>query len=241
MGRQFIIDHGFQSRRCGPPYQTLEDIEHGNCRCFLTETSLLFLPSVSLLNISCFYWVLRACFIRFSTRPVRDQTRVEFTMVVPADSCVPGSEDSFPFERAVEAIVILTRAVHRTTNAEETVMKELSAPFSPGRLLVLLERPLATHPWEKGAPQVTSSCPTFELLQQGIRLASNGLIRFLDDVSSLDRWPMHDKARSSKLTTENGCELDRLVLEAITAKRPDVILCMGKVSLPICDADIERL
>lgn len=161
-------------------------------------------------------------------------------MVVPAYSSDAHSEKSLTFERAFEAILVFTQAIHLIERAEISVTKVFAGPFSQGGLLVLLERPLATHPWEGGASEVISDCPTLELLQQGLRLASNGLIRFLEDVSVLDRWPMHDQARLSKLTPNMCSELDRLALEAIIAKRPDVILCMGEVSVPFLNSNLEK-
>lgn len=162
-------------------------------------------------------------------------------MGAPGDAYDTHREDSLAYEKIIEEIIDFARTTHSTTGAEATVTKTFAAPFSWGGLLVLLERPLATHPWQEGASQVISQCRTLELLRQGLELASNGLLRFLEDVSVLDRWPMHDETRSSRLTAKMSNQLDELALKAIIAKKPDIILCMGQVSLSICYADIGIL
>ena len=115
---------------------------------------------------------------------------------------------------------------------EYKVTTTLAGPFRHGGLLVLLQEPLWNHPWAEGVDAVISRCATLNMLREGIWIASNGTLSLIDHVSVIDRWPLLPRARRTELERTNPGKmrkLDSLVLQAIRTKKPDAVLCMGKV------------
>ena len=108
---------------------------------------------------------------------------------------------------------------------ELKVTKQLAGPFTNGGLLILLERPLCTHPWKGGMVMVVDECPTLAALREALAILGLGLE---DSVSVLDVRPfLPKKSEPSRANTLD--ELNELTCQAIRAKRPDVVLCMGEV------------
>jgi hypothetical protein len=139
------------------------------------------------------------------------------------------SEYKSSFNRIVELIRNLR---HLPVSPDELdVTEKLAGPFTSGGLFVLLQEPLWEHPWEKGVEAVISECPALDILREGIWATSDGTLSLIDNVSVLDRWPLlncheaHMESNRYEMDT-----LDTLVIQAIQIKRPDVILCMGKVT-----------
>jgi hypothetical protein len=114
-------------------------------------------------------------------------------------------------------------------DTELDITTQLAGPFTPGGLLVLLEEPRRTHPWHRGLDGVIKDCGTLDLLETWIRHGSQGSMSLAENVAVLDSRPLLVAEDHSDLGKEGWGELYRLVRKAIEAKRPDVVLCMGKV------------
>jgi hypothetical protein len=130
-------------------------------------------------------------------------------------------------------IVDFAAAARRSSipDAELDVTTKLAEPFTPGGLLVLLQEPRRTHPWESGINGVIEDCGTLDLLDTWIKLGSGGSMSLTRNVSVLDSRPLLVAEDHPDLGEEEWGELNGLVLEAIEAKRPKVVLCMGRVRI----------
>jgi hypothetical protein len=115
--------------------------------------------------------------------------------------------------------------------AELEITTKLAGPFTPGGLLVLLEEPRPTHPWDRGINNVIKDCGTLDLLETWIGLGSQGSMGLAQNVAVLDSRPLLVAKEHTNLGEEEWSELYGLVRKAIEAKRPDVVLCMGRVRI----------
>jgi len=116
----------------------------------------------------------------------------------------------------------------KVSDEEFAVSAHLAAPFSPGGLLILLKEPLRKHPWKSGVAKVVAECPTLASIKEGLKQAGN--LSLQEEVSIIDRWPFLPQPTKAKPNKARGTKrLDQLLLNAICAKQPDVILCMGRV------------
>src|SRR5687767_1645452 len=107
---------------------------------------------------------------------------------ISADSPVVvrgGRTSSVAYEASFDNIVRLIGSLRRqeVSGDEYNVTKALAGPFRVGGLLVLLQEPLGNHPWSKGADTVVSSCPTLNMLNEAICVASNGVLNLINHVS----------------------------------------------------------
>ena len=142
---------------------------------------------------------------------------------------------SSDYETAFNKIVAFTskRRTEDITRHEINCTRELAGPFTPGGILVLLQEPLPDHPWIDGIDAVISQCSSLSLLREAVFLGSSGNLNLEKDVSVLDRWPMHDKKTHVQLQNTHPAKMDELnylLRNAIIAKNPEVIICMGTVS-----------
>lgn len=136
------------------------------------------------------------------------------------------------YETAFEDIVrfVKNHRKHAITEHELEVTKTLAAPFTRGGSLVLLLEPRHRHPWKLGADLVIRDCKTLRVMDDGFKLASEGCLSFTKGVSVLDLRPFLVMNDDPQLECEIWEHLYDLVYEAIKAKEPDVLLCMGNVS-----------
>jgi hypothetical protein len=114
-------------------------------------------------------------------------------------------------------------------DTELNITTQLAGPFTPGGLLILLQEPRPIHPWDSGFDSVIEDCKTLDLLETWIGLGSKGSMSLARDVSVLDSRPLLVAKEYLGLGEKKGGELYGLVRRAIEAKRPDVVLCMGRV------------
>jgi hypothetical protein len=139
-----------------------------------------------------------------------------------------------PIKSSFDNIVEFVKdALHKIVSADEyKVTARLAGPFKRGGLLVLLQEPLLNHPWPSGVDAVVFGCETWKILREGISVASNGILSLVDDVSVIDRWAFLHRTLHTELqkkTPEEMRRFDRLVLQFICTKKPDAILCLGRV------------
>jgi hypothetical protein len=130
---------------------------------------------------------------------------------------------------------------HRIPDEEIDGTRQLAGPFSRGGLLILLIEPREHHPWQAGIHRVILQCLTLRALEEGVRIGSNEALSLIDDVSVLDLRPFIWSGLRNRLQEDQLIQLYGLVFEAIRAKRPDTILCMGKVSFSPYFERIESL
>lgn len=119
---------------------------------------------------------------------------------------------------------------HAITRHELEVTKTLAAPFARGGSLVLLLEPRRWHPWKLGADLVIRDCKSLRVMDNGFRLVSEGCLSLTKGVSVLDLRPFLVMDDYPQLKCEVWEHLYDLVYEAIKAKEPDALLCMGNVS-----------
>ena len=120
------------------------------------------------------------------------------------------------------------RSHKEITPNELAVTKALAGPFTQGGPMVLLLEPRRWHPWDSGVDAVIEECRTLQVLDHGFKLVSEGSLSLTNGVSVLDLRPFLAKDDHTELTCKWEHLYD-LVYEAIAAKKPDVLLCMGKV------------
>jgi hypothetical protein len=141
-------------------------------------------------------------------------------------------QESSAFLRAFGKIVSYARDLRggQLSDAEIDVTRRFAGPFTCGGLLILLIEPRQQHPWHQGIHRVILDCATHSALREGIHIGSNGALSLADDVSVLDLRPFIWRRLKNRLEESQLTKLYDLVFEAICAKRPDTILCMGDVS-----------
>lgn len=82
---------------------------------------------------------------------------------------------------------------------ELKVTRAFAGPFTPGGLLVLMQEPLAYHPWADGLNTVISTCRSLAALREAILNVSNGEQCITKNVSIIDRWPFLPKSQHERL------------------------------------------
>lgn len=117
--------------------------------------------------------------------------------------------------------------------AEIDVTKSFAGPFSSGGLLVVLLEPRQRHNWREGVHVVISDCASLSALEEGLQITSNRILSISHRVSLLDLRPFICQLRNARLTDREREILYGLVVKAIDAKKPDLVLCMGKVRVSI--------
>lgn len=143
--------------------------------------------------------------------------------------------DIHVYAKAFDDIVSYIRQIRKEalSCAEISVTKSFAGPFTSGGLLVVLLEPLHDHRWREGAHVVISDCPSLSALDEGLQVTSNGTLSIMHCASLLDLRPFICQLQNSRLADREREKLYDLVIKAIEAKKPDVILCMGKVRVAV--------
>jgi hypothetical protein len=115
------------------------------------------------------------------------------------------------------------------TEHELEVTEALAGPFTQGGLLIVLLEPRIYHPWKNGVYSVIQDCRSLRVMDEGLKFVSQGLLSLTNGVSLLDIRPFFVKKCYPDLDSDVWERLYDLVYEAIKAKKPDVLLCMGNV------------
>ncbi|KAH3906104.1 hypothetical protein HBH56_208490 [Parastagonospora nodorum] len=122
------------------------------------------------------------------------------------------------------------------TEHELEVTEALARPFTQGGLLILLLEPGCWHPWTQGIHNVIQNCRSLRVMDDGLKFVSEEVLSLTNDVSLLDLRPFLVKGDYTHLESKVWERLYDLVYEAIKAKKPDVLLCMGNV----CERALHR-
>ncbi|KAL3455389.1 hypothetical protein BJX64DRAFT_272470 [Aspergillus heterothallicus] len=138
--------------------------------------------------------------------------------------------DSYnPILQTFETITGYARKLRGDISRDEiTVTKQPASPFTAGGVVILLQEPLANHPWSRGINRVISDCPTLDALEEGVQLCSQGTLSLATGVSLIDVRPFISKTDKVGLSDAGLQELYRLVGQFIIRKQPHTVLCMGR-------------
>ena len=122
---------------------------------------------------------------------------------------------------------------------EIKVTSQLAGPASTGGILVVLQQPRDNHPFKSGLRSVIEDCESLTALDELFKTASCGTLNVRESVSLVDLLPFTPE-QPSKLPSgelQDAFEAARLT---ICAKRPDVVLCAGKIWLPYENRNLRR-
>ncbi|KAI0420844.1 hypothetical protein F5X98DRAFT_391575 [Xylaria grammica] len=119
---------------------------------------------------------------------------------------------------------------------EIQVTSQLAGPATTGGILVTLKQPRYNHPFENGLKAVIHDCETLGALEQLFKAASCGTLNLEQHVSLVDLLPFTPQRVETvpSQALQDAFEASRLT---ICAKRPDVVLCSGRIWLPNDDKD----
>lgn len=130
----------------------------------------------------------------------------------------------------------------RRLDDEIQVTGTFAGPESTGGIVVALQQPREDHPFAAGTEDVIEDCDTFRALRELFQIVSCNTLDIIRDVSIIDLLPyITDRELPAYITdTEMGFASEKDLqtafdtsLRAFCAKKPDVVLCMGKVRLPM--------
>ncbi|KAI1423510.1 hypothetical protein F5Y12DRAFT_798346 [Xylaria sp. FL1777] len=114
---------------------------------------------------------------------------------------------------------------------EIRVTSQLAGPATTGGILITLKQPRYNHPFDKGIDAVIHDCETFRALEELFKVASCDTLTLQQHVSLIDLLPFTPQRVESVSikSLKDSFEASRM---AIYAKRPDVVLCAGRIWLP---------
>ncbi|KAK1972510.1 hypothetical protein LY78DRAFT_650505 [Colletotrichum sublineola] len=119
--------------------------------------------------------------------------------------------------------------------AEIQVTAQLAGPPVKGGIVVMLQQPRNNHPFGQGLGAVIDDCETFRALEDIFTVVSRGTLDFRKDIAVVDLLPFVagdprdiDDARLRKAF--------RTSTATVCDKRPDVLLCAGKITMPFARA-----
>ncbi|TQN63745.1 hypothetical protein CSHISOI_11666, partial [Colletotrichum shisoi] len=114
--------------------------------------------------------------------------------------------------------------------AEIEVTAKLAGPPVMGGIAVLLQQPRHNHPFEQGLDAVIADCETLRALDDIFSVVSCGTMDISKDIAVIDLVPYVTKSLADVDDTrlENAFHTS---VETILDKRPDVLLCAGKLDM----------
>ncbi|KAK4078936.1 hypothetical protein Trihar35433_41 [Trichoderma harzianum] len=138
----------------------------------------------------------------------------------------------YVYSNHVEKLQKLYSFVHRKwidASHELLVTEELAKPLTQGGIVVALLRPADYHPFSKGVDVVVEESPTLRALRDVFALVGLDLVQHITVLDSLPFLPKADRYTlfgDDEEYTRALNEHHAAFLDAVVAKRPDVILCM---------------
>ncbi|KAK2059144.1 hypothetical protein LY76DRAFT_592570 [Colletotrichum caudatum] len=123
--------------------------------------------------------------------------------------------------------------------AEIQVTAQLAGPPVKGGIAVMLQQPRNNHPFERGLDAVIDDCETLRALEEMFSVVSCGTLDLREDITVVDLLPyvsgkprdVDDTRLKSAFRTSNA---------TICAKSPDVLLCAGRIIMPLARAKIVK-
>ncbi|KAH4049993.1 hypothetical protein HBI25_223640 [Parastagonospora nodorum] len=133
------------------------------------------------------------------------------------------------YKVAFESILRFVKEYRTSTITEHEleVTEALAGPFTQGGMLIVLLEPRRWHPWTQGIHYVIQNCKSLRVMDDGLKFVSEEVLSLTNGVSLLDLRPLLVKGDYPHLESKVWERLYDLVYEAIKAKKPDVLLCMG--------------
>lgn len=115
---------------------------------------------------------------------------------------------------------------------EIAVTTDLIQPSTVGGILVALQQPRPDHPFKLGTENVIEDCPTLKALCEVFHAVSRGSLNLLRDISVIDLLPYTTEEDWNHMSDDEKQRIFELSQFAIGAKKPDVVLCAGKIRMP---------
>ncbi|KAH3992443.1 hypothetical protein HBI56_196540 [Parastagonospora nodorum] len=133
------------------------------------------------------------------------------------------------YKVAFESILRFVKEYRTSTITEHEleVTEALAGLFTQGGMLIVLLEPRRWHPWTQGIHYVIQNCKSLRVMDDGLKFVSEEVLSLTNSVSLLDLRPLLVKGDYPHLESKVWERLYDLVYEAIKAKKPDVLLCMG--------------
>jgi hypothetical protein len=140
----------------------------------------------------------------------------------------------FPLEEAGNHISILDARGQRLgkPRAERAVTTEFAGPEAIGGIAVVLQQPRHNHPFESGARAVIEDCATLRTLEEVFSVVSGRKLKLLRDISVFDLLPYTTDDDWQHMNNEEKARAFKASQWAVSAKEPDVVLCVGRKFLP---------
>ncbi|KAK1590127.1 uncharacterized protein LY79DRAFT_555172 [Colletotrichum navitas] len=123
----------------------------------------------------------------------------------------------------------------RLPRAEIQVTAQLAGPPVKGGIVVMLQQPRHNHPFEEGLGAVIDSCETLRALEDIFTVVSCGTLDFREDIAVVDLLPY---VSGDPRDVDNTRLRNAFLLSTATIydKSPDVLLCAGKIMMPLARA-----
>ncbi|OBR16274.1 hypothetical protein CH63R_01454 [Colletotrichum higginsianum IMI 349063] len=115
--------------------------------------------------------------------------------------------------------------------AEIEVTAKLAGPPVMGGIAVLLQQPRHNHPFEQGLDAVIADCETLRALDDIFSVVSCGTMDISKNIAVIDLVPYVTKSLADVDDTRLKNAFHTSV-ETILDKRPDVLLCAGRLDMP---------
>ncbi|KAL6790950.1 hypothetical protein J3E68DRAFT_411689 [Trichoderma sp. SZMC 28012] len=144
----------------------------------------------------------------------------------------PNKEVNSLYSNHMEKLQKVYPFVHRKwldASHELLVTEELAKPLTQGGIVVALLRPADYHPFSKGVDVVVEESPTLRALRDVFALVGLDLVQHITVLDSLPFLPKADRSTRFEDDEEYTRALNEhhaAFLDAVVAKRPDVVLCM---------------
>ncbi|GJC77457.1 hypothetical protein ColLi_00295 [Colletotrichum liriopes] len=119
--------------------------------------------------------------------------------------------------------------------AEIQVTAQLAGPPVKGGIVVMLQQPRSNHPFERGLDAVINDCETLRALEDIFTVVSRGTLNFRRDIAVLDLLP-YVSGDPSDIDDTRLKNAFRTSTATVCDKRPDVLLCAGRIMMPFARA-----
>ncbi|GKT82462.1 hypothetical protein Ct61P_00312 [Colletotrichum tofieldiae] len=119
--------------------------------------------------------------------------------------------------------------------AEIQVTAQLAGPPVKGGIVVMLQQPRSNHPFERGLDAVINDCETLRALEDIFTVASRGTLNFRRDIAVVDLLP-YVSGDPSDIDDTRLKNAFRTSTATVCDKRPDVLLCAGRIMMPFVRA-----
>ncbi|KAI7969636.1 hypothetical protein EIK77_008791 [Talaromyces pinophilus] len=128
---------------------------------------------------------------------------------------------------------------------EIQVTAELAGPETTGGIAIALQQPREDHPFEDGIRAVIDDCDTLTTLEELFAVVSCNTLGLISDVSVIDLLLYTSKEDMEDMDHVSLSDRFRASIEVFCNKKPDVLLCAGKIpldkQLQQCKGDAQKL